>query len=185
MRQRMNLTVPDVLSEVGISTRQGKALCPLHGEKTPSFTFTDDLWYCFGCGDGGNAWQLAIRLGVRQPTRKRVRVEPGQRVVGGLDVAVLDPSRGRPGPYPSETLRRAVRSRQGALRGLLEECLGEVDDWKSLAADLYRVAPYRIDVREVAMETVCRGLEVEQRYRGRYEGIVTFETWLQGRRTWA
>lgn len=31
-------------------------LCPLHRERTPSFTINDrlDLFYCFGCGAGGD-----------------------------------------------------------------------------------------------------------------------------------
>ncbi len=40
--------------------RSGKnwvGLCPFHREKTPSFTVSQDkgLFYCFGCGKGGNA----------------------------------------------------------------------------------------------------------------------------------
>lgn len=33
-----------------------KGLCPLHEEKTPSFSVDPfrGLWYCFGCGQGGN-----------------------------------------------------------------------------------------------------------------------------------
>jgi len=65
-------------------------LCPFHQEKTPSFTVTPEkqLFYCFGCGVGGNAFKfimlkenvsfpeavrrLAARAGVRVP----VTVEP-------------------------------------------------------------------------------------------------------------
>jgi len=60
-------------------------LCPFHQEKTPSFTVTPEkqLFYCFGCGVGGNAFKfimlkenvsfpeavrrLATRAGVRVP----------------------------------------------------------------------------------------------------------------------
>lgn len=60
-------------------------LCPFHQEKTPSFTVTPEkqLFYCFGCGVGGNAFKfvmlkenvsfpeavrrLAARAGVRMP----------------------------------------------------------------------------------------------------------------------
>jgi len=42
--------------------REYKGLCPLHEEKTPSFTcFEKDgvwLWRCFGCGKSGNSIQL-------------------------------------------------------------------------------------------------------------------------------
>lgn len=37
--------------------RAGKMCCPLHSEKTPSFTIYPETnsWYCFGCGTGGDA----------------------------------------------------------------------------------------------------------------------------------
>jgi len=62
-------------------------LCPFHHEKTPSFSVSSDkqLFYCFGCGKGGNAFQfvmehdglpfpeavesLAARAGVELPKR--------------------------------------------------------------------------------------------------------------------
>jgi hypothetical protein len=35
------------------------ALCPFHNERTPSFCiFSDDHWYCFGCGKHGDAADL-------------------------------------------------------------------------------------------------------------------------------
>ncbi len=36
--------------------------CPFHTEKTPSMRFNHGLWYCFGCGTGGNALGLYERL---------------------------------------------------------------------------------------------------------------------------
>ena len=35
---------------------KGMALCPFHGEKTASMSFTDEdnLFHCFGCKEGGN-----------------------------------------------------------------------------------------------------------------------------------
>ena len=38
-------------------------LCPLHGEKTPSFTiFKDMRFQCFGCSEAGNAMQLVQKI---------------------------------------------------------------------------------------------------------------------------
>ena len=39
---------------------QLKGLCPFHKEKTPSFSIDPDqgLYYCFGCGQGGDAIKL-------------------------------------------------------------------------------------------------------------------------------
>ncbi len=42
--------------------RNYKALCPLHGEKTPSFVVSEEkqLFHCFGCGAGGSAIQFMM-----------------------------------------------------------------------------------------------------------------------------
>ncbi len=38
-------------------------LCPIHGEKTPSFTVFQDMRYnCFGCGAAGNIFQLLEKV---------------------------------------------------------------------------------------------------------------------------
>jgi DNA primase len=44
--------------------RKWKGLCPFHKEKTPSFQIDADqgLWYCFGCGKGGDAIKLHMEL---------------------------------------------------------------------------------------------------------------------------
>ena len=41
-----------------------KANCPFHQEKTPSFIINPQtgLWYCFGCGEGGNAFQFIMKM---------------------------------------------------------------------------------------------------------------------------
>lgn len=40
-----------------------KGLCPLHDEKTPSFTVNTaaGLWHCFGCGEGGDVYALVMK----------------------------------------------------------------------------------------------------------------------------
>jgi DNA primase len=60
----------DIVDIAGEHTRLRKAgrrhtgLCPLHREKTPSFSVDPDqgLFYCFGCGRGGDAIKLYMLL---------------------------------------------------------------------------------------------------------------------------
>lgn len=84
------------------SGRSFKALCPFHQEKTPSFTINSQnaLWYCFGCGEGGNLFQfimkvenlefpqalemLAQRAGVKLPR------SPGEKKVFSQNQKMLD-----------------------------------------------------------------------------------------------
>ena len=44
--------------------RNYKALCPFHGEKTPSFMVNPDrqIFKCFGCGEGGDAFAFLKRM---------------------------------------------------------------------------------------------------------------------------
>lgn len=48
-------------------------LCPLHDEGTPSFSIHMDegLWYCFGCGKGGNLEQLYRLMGEKPTDEQR------------------------------------------------------------------------------------------------------------------
>jgi CHC2 zinc finger/Toprim domain len=39
---------------IGLQLRQGKALCPFHKERTPSFHVFADSYHCFGCGAQGD-----------------------------------------------------------------------------------------------------------------------------------
>ena len=43
---------------------RGMALCPFHGEKTPSLSFTDsnNLYHCFGCKEGGDIYKFVQEI---------------------------------------------------------------------------------------------------------------------------
>ena len=59
----------DILAVVGQYvklTRRGSSyfgLCPFHNEKTPSFSVTPSkqMYYCFGCGNGGGVFQFLMQ----------------------------------------------------------------------------------------------------------------------------
>jgi len=82
--------IVDIVSDMVILKKAGKnyqGLCPFHSEKTPSFSVSPEkqIFYCFGCGAGGNAFSflmkhegmsfpeavrtLARRVGIEVPTR--------------------------------------------------------------------------------------------------------------------
>ncbi|WP_217586730.1 DNA primase [Lentibacillus saliphilus] len=59
--------IVDVIGEYVQLKKQGKnyfGLCPFHGEKTPSFSVTQDkqIFHCFGCGQGGNVFTFLMEL---------------------------------------------------------------------------------------------------------------------------
>lgn len=59
--------IVEVASEFTALRRQGSeytGLCPFHQENTPSFSVSPDkgLYYCFGCGAGGDAIELVSQL---------------------------------------------------------------------------------------------------------------------------
>src|SRR4029077_7061052 len=104
----------DIVSIASEHTRLRKAgrryqgLCPIHKEKTPSFSVdpVQGLFYCFGCGAGGDAIKLhmmttgddfpaaiealATRYGVPLPSRQETRHaggRPERDVEGALQAA--------------------------------------------------------------------------------------------------
>src|SRR5690625_3874314 len=59
--------IVDVIGEYIQLKKQGKnyfGLCPFHGEKTPSFSVTQEkqIFNCFGCGKGGNAVTFLMEM---------------------------------------------------------------------------------------------------------------------------
>jgi len=87
---RDRISIVEVVSAYVSLKRAGRnhiGLCPFHGEKTPSFTVSDErgLYHCFGCGESGTVFtfimkmerlefldavtQLAKRAGVALPER--------------------------------------------------------------------------------------------------------------------
>jgi len=55
-RARIDEIVGEYLTLKGAGGGSLKGLCPFHDEKSPSFNVTParGMWYCFGCGEGGD-----------------------------------------------------------------------------------------------------------------------------------
>ena len=61
------ISIVDLISEYVPLKQKGDkywGLCPFHNEKTPSFSVTDEknMFYCFGCHKGGNAFDFLIEM---------------------------------------------------------------------------------------------------------------------------
>jgi len=64
---RLQTDIVEVVEEYFPLTKKGRvylALCPFHREKTPSFTVSREkqIFHCFGCGAGGNAYQFLMSM---------------------------------------------------------------------------------------------------------------------------
>ena len=60
---RERVTALDAARYYGLEiNRHGKALCPFHHEKTPSLSFKNGRYKCFGCGIGGDSIDYTARL---------------------------------------------------------------------------------------------------------------------------
>ncbi|MFO1443432.1 DNA primase [Bacillus sp. Bva_UNVM-123] len=64
---RQAVDIVDVISDYVQLKKQGRnyfGLCPFHGENTPSFSVSPDkqIYHCFGCGAGGNAFSFLMEL---------------------------------------------------------------------------------------------------------------------------
>ena len=65
---RMKNDIVDVVSQYVKLNKRGSTyfgLCPFHNEKTPSFSVTPakQMYYCFGCGAGGNVFNFVMEYG--------------------------------------------------------------------------------------------------------------------------
>lgn len=68
IRQRADIL--EIISDYVVLKKRGRdhvGLCPFHDEKSPSFTVSPSkqMYYCFGCGAGGNCFKFLMELGKR------------------------------------------------------------------------------------------------------------------------
>ena len=57
-------SVVGAMTKLHRAGREWKACCPIHSDRTPSFTIYagDQRWHCFGCGEGGDVLDFVRKL---------------------------------------------------------------------------------------------------------------------------
>ncbi|WP_425469972.1 CHC2 zinc finger domain-containing protein [Salana multivorans] len=67
-RDGEGLDIVTVFEHYSIPIHSGRSSqmvrCPFHGDSTPSLSvdLNKDVWNCHSCGEGGNAWQMVLRM---------------------------------------------------------------------------------------------------------------------------
>ncbi|MEV0431073.1 DNA primase [Micromonospora sp. NPDC050495] len=107
---RERSSIADVISEVVTLKSAGggnlKGLCPFHDEKSPSFNVSParNVWYCFGCGAGGDAIKFLM------DAEHLSFVESVERLAAraGLQLRYLEDDRSAPRPRPQQGQRQRL-----------------------------------------------------------------------------
>jgi DNA primase len=65
---QQGVDIVEVINDYVVLKKKGRdylGLCPFHNEKTPSFSVSQEkqLYYCFGCGAGGNTFKFLMEIG--------------------------------------------------------------------------------------------------------------------------
>ena len=61
VKENINLREAAELYGIDVN-RYGKALCPFHNDRHPSLLVADDHFYCFACGEHGDAIDFVSKL---------------------------------------------------------------------------------------------------------------------------
>jgi DNA primase len=171
-------------------------LCPFHEEKTPSFSVDPDkqLFYCFGCGAGGNVFSFLMRKeGMTFPEAVRVLAEragirlPSPRARGEEEAAMKERRRLRAAlEFAQKKYRETLSSSRGgeALkylkgRGLTPEVIEKFglgyapDEWEFISLLGVGAGFERVDMSKA-------GLLIERQSGGYYDRFrqrITFPIW--------
>lgn len=116
---RIDEVVREHLTLVSAGGGSLKGLCPFHDEKTPSFHVTPakNLWYCFGCNQGGDVIDFVQRVDQMSFT------EAVEKLAGraGVNLRYVESSGGVGRTRESSTADRGMRAR---LTGLNQQAAG-------------------------------------------------------------
>ena len=100
IRQEVNLE--EVARWLGIHVQNGKARCPFHNDQTPSLSFKEGRYKCFGCDASGDAIDLVAKL------RHLSTVEAAQRIMETFHVHTSASVQKKPAAINHEPLSRYI-----------------------------------------------------------------------------
>ena len=78
---RQEVNIEEIARWLGIHVQNGKARCPFHNDQTPSLSFKDGRFKCFGCDASGDAIDLVAKL------RHLCTAEAAQRIMEAFHVS--------------------------------------------------------------------------------------------------
>lgn len=141
--------IDEVAEELGlelesVSLGEYRALCPVHNDTEPSLCISTEkqVWYCHGCGVGGNVLTLARHLGADGsiatsdvPPGQHLRFQfefPGDDTLEDRFAAVSRLASLLPADLLREIDRCAVREEDAKLSTLLDRALVEIHTNRNL-----------------------------------------------------
>ena len=148
-----------VLLAYGIRVERGKAICPFHADKRPSMKVYADGYYCFACGNGGDAIKFVARMENIPNHAAAMRVAE----IGGITLPESD-YRGR------ERARRIAAARRAAERRM-EQMQAEYRSLCDERHKLLREAEFGIPLSEEWCAAVRRLEKIEVELDGLFEWI--------------
>lgn len=94
-----------------------QGFCPLHTEKTPSFTVKGERFKCYGCGKNGDMFDFVRHLfGVQAFEALQILAERfGVQIEGRPQDAIISPSKGEKDTTPTDTRSTAEKAVQGKI----------------------------------------------------------------------
>ena len=82
---RQEVNIEEVARWLGIHVKNGKARCPFHNDQTPSLSFKEGRYKCFGCDAFGDAIDLVAKL------RHLSTAEAAQRITEAFHIHTSAP----------------------------------------------------------------------------------------------
>ena len=163
--------IVEVVSEYVVLRQRGKdyvGLCPFHNEKTPSLSVSPhkQVYYCFGCGAGGNTFKFLMEIG--QQSFSEVVLDLARRYQ--IPVKTLEPQQ-RQEIQRQLSLKEQLYEILAVAVGFYEHALRQPQGEKALnyllstrKLDELTISQFQLGYAPPGWETLYRYLVEQKRY---------------------